>query len=360
MKRFFRALSLFLGSAAILPAQEAWVRETDLSTGLVYDIPLGPDGGMFTPPLPISEEGNLFELFARGTAWDTNVYLLDTKLIRAYAPAATVQIVSEDPYIRGDAGSSRYVKRTRADRPYHLHVQTSGLVPGSPNPAENSVYFASHGCNYNLQTLSGIGQEQYLLEEGNLGNVDMTLGPLYHQLNSPTATGACGEQVFTLVRHAADGVPDTVLVQPTLQIWPVASAEVENVAQDQVFIDKIPSVVFHYKNVYPDSRTYVQIYPGPASLGTNGTLVQGSERRFGSHYNPELADSADVPQTLAITVDALSNYTSTDGIYTVEVLTETPFFSRSPERLAVVTFEVDRVISSRGKLSTSEAGAATP
>lgn len=360
MKSSIAALSLFFAFGTPLVAQEAWVRETDLSTGLVYDIPLGPDGGMFTPPLPISEAGNTFELFARGTAWDTNVYLLDTKLIRAYAPVATLQVVSEDPYIRGDAGATRYVKRTRADRPYQVHVRTSGLVPGSPNPAENSVYYALHGCNYNPQTLSGIGQEQYLVEEGNLGNVDVTLGPIYHELNSPTATGACGEHIFTLVRHAADGVPDTVLAQPTLQVWPVASAEVENISAGQVFIDKIPSVVFHYKNTYPDSRTYVQIYPGPATLGTSGTVVTGSERRFGAHYNPELADSADVPQTVAITVDALSNYTSTDGIYTVEVLTETPFFGRTPERLAVLTFEVDRVISSRGKLSTSEAGTGTP
>jgi hypothetical protein len=54
-------------------------------------------------------------------------------------------------------------------------------------------------------------------------------------------------------------------------------------------------------------------------------------------------------------MDDLSNYASRDGIYTLEVVTETPFFNRAPERLAYVTFEVDRTISSRGQLSTAEA-----
>jgi hypothetical protein len=75
-----------------LLAQESWVRQTDLTSGLIYDLPLGPNGGDFTAALPVSEQGSLFELFARGTAWDSNIYRLDSKLIRAYSPAITVAL----------------------------------------------------------------------------------------------------------------------------------------------------------------------------------------------------------------------------------------------------------------------------
>lgn len=352
---------ILAGLAMTAPAQQAWVRETNLANGMIYDIPLSDTGGNFIPPLPISEEGNIFELFARGTAWDTNVYLLDTKLIRAYTPTASFEIISEDSYVRGDPTSGNYVRRTRADRPYRLKMKTSGLVYGSSNPAENSVYFSFQGRNYDPQSYSGLGKDLYMLHEGNLGNVNLTLYPLYHELNSTKRSTGCGEQVFTFVRYAADGVPDTVLAQPKLQVWPVPSVTIENLTAGQVYIDKLPAVIFNYQDLYPDSRTYAQIYSGTAVLGKQGTVVGGTERRIGKYYNPDTTlEAADVPQTLSITVNALSNYTATDGIYTVEVLTQSPFFNRAPERLKVITFEVDRIISSRGKLSTAEGAATGP
>jgi hypothetical protein len=357
-------LLLLAASSVELAAQTsppAWVRETDISTGQMYDIPLEANGGPFVPTLAISEAGNSFELYARGTAWDTKVYLLDTKLIRAYSPAAAFAIDTEDPYIRGDVASGRYVKRTRADRPYSMRVEVTGLIPGSANQAENAAYFATHGTNYNPTTYSGLDQPEYLIQEGNVGNGTINLGPLYHELTGTAATKACGEMKFTMVRYAADGVPDTIIAQPKIEIWPVATATVENITPNQVFIDKIPLVVFNYKDLYPDSRTYVQIYAGPAVLGTVGTIVETTERKMGEYYNPDSGtEPASVPQTLSVGVEGLSNYTPKDGIYTVEIITETPFFSRAPERLAAVTFEVDRVISSRGKLSTAEGPSATP
>ncbi|HSI65232.1 MAG TPA: hypothetical protein VLE43_19050 [Candidatus Saccharimonadia bacterium] len=349
-----------VGLLAQSPSTQAWVRETDLANGMIYDIPLAANGGMFTPPLPISETGNIFELYARGTAWDTKVYLLDTKLIRAYSPASAFAINTEDSYIRGDVASGRYVRRTRADRPFSMTIQVSGLVPGSANQAENAVYFSTSGINYNPTTYSGLEEDEYVIQEGNVTNGTINLGPLYHELTGTSASKACGEMKYTMVRYAADGVPDTIIAQPKIEVWPVATATVENISANQVFIDRIPLVVFNYKDLYPDSRTYVQIYKGPAVLGTVGTIVETTERKMGAYYNPTGGtEPATVPQTLSVGVEGLSNYTPKDGIYTVEIITETPFFGRATERLAVVTFEVDRVISSRGKLSTAE-GAATP
>ncbi|TDU70898.1 hypothetical protein EI77_02016 [Prosthecobacter fusiformis] len=345
-------------TAAALTAQadsQAWVRQTNLTNGMLYDIPLTATGGPFQAPLPVSDLGSTFELYARGTAWDTKVYLLDTKLIRAYAPEVMFQITTEDSYVRGDPASSNYVRRTRADRPFGFTVQVSGLVAGSSAKAEREVYFTCHGRNYDPLTFSGMNAPQYLISEANLGNGNTSANGLYHQLSSPRLSAGCGEQVYTFVRYAADGVPDTILAQPKVEVWPVATASVENITSNQVFIDRIPSIIVRFTNLYPDSRTFVQVYPGTQSLGTDGTKIKGTEREYGAYYNPTHTEaSTNVPQNIEISMDDLSNYAAQDGIYTLEVVTETPFFGRAPERLLYVTFEVDRVISSRGQISTTE------
>jgi hypothetical protein len=338
--------------------QTSWIRQTDLTSGLIYDLPLADNGGLFTAPLPVGEQGSMFELFARGSAWDTKIYLLDTKIIRAYMPVVQVQIESEDDYVRGDPAGANFVRRTRADRPFRMQYTVSGLVPASTNEAERSVYFGSHYKNFSLTDYSEQDDgEPILLSEAELANGTADLSPLYHELPSASPSLGCGRQTYTFVRHAADGVPDAILAQPAIEIWPVARATIENVTAGHVYIDRIPSVIVHLQHLYPDSRTYVQIYSGSAVLGREGTLIDGTERKFGSHHNPGIeSEPTNVPQSLSLTMEDLSNYASRDGIYTLEVITETPFFNRAPERLAHVTFEVDRTISSRGQLTSAERG----
>ena len=342
-------------AAAQAPSDEAWVRQTDLELGLVYDIPMTGSGGTYVAPLPVSEAGARFELFAKGTAWDNNIYLLDTKIIRAYSPEASMEVTSEDSYIRGEATSGTYVRRTRADRPITTTIHIAGLVSGSAVQAENAVYLGIQGRNYDSTEYSALDQPQYTLHEYNLGNGDLTFGPLYHELTSPTLSSGCGEQTYTFIRYASDSIPDTIIAQPKVEIWPIAKATADNIAGGQVFNDRIPTVALNLKHLYPDSRTYVQVYPGPAVLGTNGTVIDTSERRFGRYYNPDqVEEPTNVPQNIEITIEDLSNYASADGVYTLEVITETPFYGRAPERLLNITFEVDSVISSRGQLSSSE------
>ncbi len=356
MRIFFPALFFtVLAMVSIAPAQEAWVRQTDLGIGLVYDMPVAGTGGTYAAPLPVSETGARFELFAKGTAWDSNIYLLDTKLIRAYSPLASLSLASEDPYIRGDATSGTYVKRTRADRPFSFNIHVGGLVPSSAILAERAVYLGIQGRNYDPVTYSSLERPEYLLHEYNLSNGDISSGQIYHELTPGALTAACGEQTFTFVRYASDGVPDTILAQPKMEIWPVASAEVERITTGQVFNDRVPPIPLTLRHLYPDSRTYAQVYPGPSVIGTKGTVIGGTERRFGRYYNPDQAEEpTNVPQDLALSIDDLSKYAAADGIYTLEVVTETPFMNREPERLISITFEVDRVISSRGQLSTTE------
>ncbi len=350
-------LAALTGATSLFGATtDSFVRQTDLATGQVYDMPYTTPGGAYTAPLSVSNLGAKFELFARGTAWDTKVYLLDTKLVYAYAPAVAVTISTEDPYVSGDASSGTYVKRTRADRPFTVTTNISGLVTGNgASAAETSVYYTVAGMDYDAATYSALNQPSYTLHSYNLANGSLTWGPVYHELHSSLLVNGCGQQTYTFVRYAADQVPDTILAQPTLQVWPVTTATVANISAGQVLIDRIPSITVTLKHLYPDSRVYVQIYSGNAVLGKVGTLITGSERRYGAYYNAgQGAAATNVPQDTTITIDNLSSYASSGGVYTLEVISETPFLGRSGERLVSLSFEVSGPITTRGVFSSSE------
>lgn len=373
-------LLLLAASHAGLRAQstKAWVTEKDLEhPDVEVDVYLQSDlGGPYTPTLPVSSKGNVYQLWALGTAWDKNEYLLDTKTITAYSPSASFAIETGDPYYRGDLNSPNFVRRTRADEPYTMTVTISGVVEDPAAAAEEkSVEVDALGMDYYTDTYSGlavpddpdtptINEERpakaaYSLDNDVLtGNNTWKYGfdtPLYPVLDSPAdKTKSVGEIKFTVTRYAADGIPATIIAEPKIEVWPVASASFVGVVENQVFIDAIPELVFTYKDLYPDSKTYVQIYSGEGKTGTQGTIVETTERKYGSHYNPSLTDHATVPQNVSIAVSGLSSYTPKDGFYTMEIITETPFHNRAQILLKRVTFEVDRVISSRGKLSTAE------
>lgn len=343
-------------SLSFAQGQDAWVRQTDLATGQIYDTPVSGSGGStYTAPVRVSETGSLYQLFARGTAWDNRIYLLDTKVLGSYNPAAAIKITTEDSYVRGDATTGTYVRRTRADRPFSVEVAVSGLVAGSTSTAERTVYFAVHGRNFDSETYSALDQPQYLLHECNLENGTAQLNGQYHELTSPLRGAGCGEQSFTIVRYAGYQVPDTILAQPKVEVWPVPSANVDVLVEGKTYVDRIPSVTLDLKHLYPDSQTRAQIYKGTAMLGAIGTTIEGTVRSYGRYYNPGQVDEpTNVPQDVTISIQDLSRYAAQDGIYTFEVLTESPFFNRAPERLLSITFEVDRVISTRGQISTAE------
>ncbi len=339
-----------------LPAQsQAWVRQTVLGSALVYDIPINGtlNKNAFNSMLPIGDQGSLFQLFASGTAWDTNIYLLDSKLLYTYSPAAGCSITSEDSYVRGTGNSCVY--RTRADRPIDIRIGVSGLVDDGEELAEKCVYYACSGVKYDSTTYSSLNQPTRLLHESTLGNCNKSVSGVYHELDSASPSHACGEQSYKFIRYESDGVPATILTEPKVEIWPVATATIENIEHNKLYIDRLPAVIVKLKDLYPDSCTHVQIYKGTEALGKVGTVVEGTKHCFGRHYNPDLeGEPTNVPQCRTLSIPDLSNYANRDGTYTLEVITETPFFNRAPERLINITFSVDRTITTRGRISSSE------
>jgi len=86
---------------------------------------------------------------------------------------------------------------------------------------------------------------------------------------------------------------------------------------------------------------YAQAYPGAAKLGTEGTLIPGTS------YGP----IGDVPENKVMVLDRYDTVFDKDGLWTIELLTITPF---GVDRLAHVSFEIDREITVNGNITTIE------
>ncbi len=343
-------LSLLIGLAitGVTPAIAAvdFIEQVDLESGMVYQVYVdGPEepgskNGEQVSPMPVGSQGSTFALYAKGLDPDDTIYLLEEKYVAAYTPEAVITITSEDPHP---------TPRTRADEPFTVSVKVDGLLsPGADVPeAALNVYLQQVSLDYDdlldRAPTDGTAQEVltddfFIVENGEIERVGMT------KLTSDIFFKERGEEIFR-----AFALPDADLdwlqiASGRVQVWPIADVAIEGMAPGAKITRSLPDLTISLKDLYPDSTTTVQIYKGSQALGTAGTLIEGSRVAFNSI----------VPQDAQILVRNWDRYAADDGTYTLEVITVTPFDNRAPERLAWLTFEVDRTIKMNGSATTSE------
>ena len=331
---------------------QAFVRVTDLFTQGTTIIGVQSVNQGFA--MDIGKKGAVFELFATD-AWGQNLTLVDTKTVNVYTPQASLVLQSQDPYIRGDIASLSSVRRTRADRPFTLSVGISGFVSSGSNRME----YQTNRIRYSLATYCALESQPPGFAPAanpNIGNTSWSVVEAPDlNLAGEDPRYACGEHTFAI--YWADPAFDAVgggifMAKCAIEVWPMSLATIEGLSEGRTYVDRLPTVTVDCRHLYPDSRTYARIYKGPRSNDAQADPIAGTERQFGEFYvSGELAPV--VPQNYSVAIDDLSRHTPEDGVYTLEVVTHTPF-ARNGERLAHVTFEVDRIISTRGQLSTRE------
>lgn len=105
----------------------------------------------------------------------------------------------------------------------------------------------------------------------------------------------------------------------------------------------MPQLTLTHNDIYPGGTVYTQIYKGNAVLGTTGSVIEGSS----------WVNTTDLPvnKTLVIPGDKYDRLVATDGRYTIEMLCSTPF---GIDRLAYVSFDVNRMIEVNGTFTTIE------
>ncbi len=307
--------------------------------GTVWDMSVAavsPSGGSLSP-LAIDPGGAQFELWTVANTTPLTNYKLDSKYVGTYIPVAFVAIRSEDPYA--------VIPRTRADRPFYVDYEVTGLLSGATDPvASKSVTLYRHVQSYGT-TGTGVNLDRTQATMYSQASVT-TNGPqtLTYAVNSVPGSNRAkvrGEERFSIFSIADYQAPASQLASQFIQIWPVADGTIAGITANQMIRMALPQLTITLNDLYPSSTTYAQVYKGNPALGTEGTVVPGSSRVFNDT----------VPQNIVLTLNNYDSCITSDGHWTMELLTVTPF---GTDRLYYVSFDVNRTIEMNGTFTTIE------
>lgn len=338
-----------LASPALLHAQAGTsftnqMRQYQLPGNVDYRMQLSTASGSDLSQMPINPGGARFELWTIKNTNPPIEYLLDEQYVGTYIPLSTISIVTGDPYT--------IIPRTRADQPFEVKVTVAGLIPGDPNAPEaaQSVDFNHHVQSYGT-TGTGVNLDRTqatLIESTSIMQNAAAAAPhsysfAVNQVPGSNRAKVRGEERFTVMSLPDYQVQAQVLATRYVQIWPVADGAIAGITNNQEVRFTLPNVTLTVNDVYPDSHTYAQVYKGAPSLGRTGLIVPGSSKIINDT----------VPQNLTL---SLTGYDSVfdeggDGQWTMELLTTTPF---GTDRLAYVTFNLDRTIQMNASVTTQE------
>ncbi|WP_411825793.1 hypothetical protein [Luteolibacter sp. AS25] len=336
MKILFPAL--FLASLGCACGQ-GLIRQIHMVGGqaVVYDTTVTNDSGNVISR-PLDTDVAVFQLYNTATVNGTTTFTkLDEKAVSTFLPVATVEVLSADPYSPA---------RTRADQPYGIRLNVSGLQADSDEVPDyaKTVYMSRSYAMYDSTTFLSNGSGGVYADEFSFkSNGTFVDNNIIQRLPGDSPTLASGEESFTVQLHP-DAGEVTELAKATVQIWPVAEAVIAGIVEGERYVQVPTTGRFSVINIYPTSVIYAQIYKGSQVDGTVGEPLPSTVVSYNSHQ----------PQKAALTLTDLESFVDDDGFYTIEVLTITPFNDGAPEILGSVSFELKRTIRINGMMTTSE------
>ncbi len=340
MKTLLQALisASFLTGAWISNASDVYtnfIRQVQYPSGVQWDASVA-DSGTQLSALAINPGGAQFQLWTVKQSPLTS-YLLESTYVGTYIPVATVVVRSQD--------TTSSIVRTRADRPFYVDITITGLLNGATDPEPSkSVKFLRHVQSYGIGgTGVGIDRTQAtLLSQSSIRtNGNLTLTYALTSIPSANRSKVRGEERFSIFSREDYQAPESQIASGYIQVWPVADGTISGIANNQSIKFTLPAVTLAYNDLYPASTTYAQVYKGNPVLGTTGTIIPGSAL--------VINDSSPANRVLSLT-----NYDSvfsSDGRWTMEVVTVTPF---GIDRLAFVSFDLDRTINLNTTVTTIE------
>ena len=311
-----------------------FIRQVQVFSTAEWQVPVAQSGQQLSP-LAIDPGGARFELWTveNSTLAD---HLLDHKYVGAYVPQASVVIETEDPYVT--------IPRTRADRPFTVTVTLNGMLTDPSAPlAARMVKILQHVQSYGNGVGVGLDREQATkLAEGYIGQ-NGTYVLNYPLTNLPGADRSKlrGEERITINSLPDYQAPESQLASKYVQVWPVADGSIAGIEAGDQLRFSTPTLTVTLNDLYPDSRTYAQIYKGSESLGTVGAVVPGSA---------VIINDA-IPHDRVLTIENWDQVIDSSGTWTLEVLTETPF---GTDRLDYVSFSINRDLTLNGTVTTVE------
>jgi len=313
-----------------------FIRQTQYPSKVQWDTSLASAGSQLAA-LAIEQGGANFELWTVASGTQLTSYLLSSGYVGAYIPLATVALRSED--------NTSTLPRTRADRPFFVDYTVSGLQTGMTYPAASmSVNLLRYVQAYPTGgTNVGIDRTQatLLTQSSTTTNGSQTLTFALTSIPNANRSKVRGEERFSVYSIADYQAPSAILASQFIQIWPVADGSITGITMNQLIRYSLPQLTLTLNDLYPTSSTYAQVYKGEAALGTTGSIVPGSA----------LVINDSVPHCSVLTLKDYQAVFSSEGRWTMELLTATPF---GIDRLAYVSFNIDRTIKVNGTLTTAE------
>ena len=290
-----------------------------------------------TSPMPVPEGGSEFVLWAVESSdlIPTPIWThIGTEVVGAYLPKGEMVILTNDPYTGG-------IPRTRIDQPFTLTYTVTGLQPDNAEapPAAKKVIF-DHRASLTILTDTVAEPDPNatpdLVLQGEIVQNGSESEPYYGHLPGDDIYTESGIETFTL-NALADGRNAPInLATAQVQIWPLATATFSGI-EDGAKYTTVPAFTVELKKVYPDSETYLQIYPGPSTPGTVGTKFNGGL----THRDTKSRDGR-------LSFPSIANTLGSDGEYTLEVITKTPF---GEEILDTLSFEYDNTLDIRAGIN---------
>lgn len=309
-----------------------YIRQKLLPTGLIWDMPV-PSEGSALSPLALDADGSRFELWTVKSGSPPVSYLLDDAYVGTYTAQGSVDITTED--LEVDA------PRTRADRPFDVTITVDGLQSDPLAPiGSRYLKLVRHVQSYGTKgTGADIDRSQATMVSQSLIESNGTRQLSFPVTSIPGADRAKirGEERFSL--YTVD--TNEKVASETVRIWPVADGTIDGVTPHQKFRFKMPPLTVTLNDLYPESNTYLQVYYGYPRDGVEGTLVPGSS----------LVVRQEVPEDRVLLIDDYDAVFDQDGVWTMELLTATPF---GIDRLAYLAVEIDRTIEIKATVSTIE------
>lgn len=365
-------LSLPIGLlAALLPSVASatdFIRQIQTINGqpVVYDVPITGDQGSILSK-PVTADTSIFQLYSQvdvpesgglglfvgltlldisaqlslslfGQDSSTHFVKIDETTVGTYVPDVKVEALSEDPHVPA---------RTRADRPYGMRIVISGMQPASSEAPEYAKKlqvrrsYRTYDPVLHVPTavsLAGEYSDSFVFRQ----NGTFTDNAILQRLPADQPTKAVGEETFTAYTHPDAGTIQSQLASATVQVWPVATATVSGIDETRTYLAAPVTGALSLADLYPKSVTYVQVYHGAPELGKTGTVLPSSVLSYDTNES----------QNAILPLSDLALGVTTDGLYTLEVLTITPFNTGRPERLAYKTFTIDRTIRVNANITT--------
>lgn len=312
-----------------------FIRQIQLPDEAEWDVDVELEGSRESE-LPVNPNGARFELWTVKSS-PLRSYLLDTTYVNSYIPVSEVSITTEDPY--------DVIPRTRADRPFTVNIAVNGLSsdPDAPAAAQ-SVKLLRHVQSYGA-TGTGIDidrSQATLVSQGSLDtNGTHQLSYAVTSIPGGNRTKVRGEERFSVFSLEDYQAPESQLDSLFVQVWPVADAEISGLTEGFKIKGRAPDIDITLNDLYPDSSTYAQVYEGTPALDSYGALVPGSS----------IMVDASVPKDEVLQIRDWDDVIREDGIYTIEVITVTPF---GKDRLLYLSFEVERTIRFNGNVTSVE------